>query len=129
MNPGQTTTTDALGSVYLKKGTDALSGKQYAAAVQALLKAKELNPKNGYIYYNLAEAYLFEKKYSDAEQALKQSADLMPQSREVYQRMGFVYEMQKNWKLALAAYEKADALNSSKSIKDAIARVKNNMKQ
>jgi tetratricopeptide (TPR) repeat protein len=129
MNPGQTTTMDVLGDIYLRKGTSALSGKQYAAAVQSLLKAKEYTPKNGYIYYNLAEAYLFEKKYSDAENALIQSADLMPRSPDVYQRMGLVYEMQKNWKLALNAYEKADAINPSKSIKNAIERVKNNMKQ
>jgi tetratricopeptide (TPR) repeat protein len=129
MNPGQTTTMDVLGDIYLRKGTSALSGKQYTAAVQSLLKAKEYAPKNGYIYYNLAEAYLFEKKYSDAEKALIQSADLMPRSPDVYQRMGLVYEMQKNWKLALNAYEKADAINPSISIKNAIERVKNNMKQ
>ena len=51
--------------------------------MQALLKAKDYDPKNGYIYYNLAEAYLFQKKYPEAEKALTQAADLMPQNVEV----------------------------------------------
>jgi tetratricopeptide (TPR) repeat protein len=127
MKPGQKTTTEVLGDIYLKKGTEALSAKRYPAAVQALLKAKEYTPQNGYIYYNLAEAYLFEKKYSDAEKALLQSADLIPKNPDVYRRMGLVYEKQKKWKLALNAYEKANAINQSKSTDEAIARVKHNM--
>ena len=129
MKPGQAATTDALGKIYLKKGTGALSAKQYAAAVQALLKAKDYDSKNGYIYYNLAEAYLFQKKYPEAERAYLQAADLMPKNLDVYYRLGFVYEKQKKWDLALSAYKKAGDIGPSKEISDAIARVNENKKR
>ena len=118
-----------LGKAYLKKGVASLSGKQYAAALQDLLKAKDYDPKNGYIYYNLAEIYLFQKKYPDAEKALNQAVELIPKSSDVYGRMGLVYENQKKWDLALNAYKKADEINPSKSTKEAIARVSENKKQ
>ena len=129
MKPGQSETTDILGKAYFKKGVAALSGKQYAAAVQSLLKARDSNPKNGYVFYNLAEAYLFQKKYPEAEKALNQAAELMPRSPEVNWRMGLVYEKQKKWDLALNAYKKAGEISPSKEIKEAIARVTENKKK
>lgn len=129
MKPGQSATADVLGKVYLKKGTVALSAKQYAASAQALLKAKDYDPKNGYIYYNLAESYLFQKRYPEAEKAYLQAADLMPKNLDVFYRVGFVYEKQKKWDLALNAYKKAGEISPSKDIKDAIARVIENQKR
>jgi protein O-GlcNAc transferase len=129
MKPGQSATIEVLGKIYFKKGIAALSAKQYPATIQVLLKAKDYDPKNGYIYYNLAEAYLFEKKYPDAEKALSQAAELMPRSMEVFWRMGLIYEKQKKWDLALKAYNKASEINPSKEIKEAIARVNQNMKK
>ncbi len=129
MKPGQAATAEMLGKAYFKKGIAALSAKQYAATVQALLKAEDYDPKNGYIFYNLAEAYLFQKKYTEAEKALSQAAQIMPQSLEVFWRMGLVYEKQKKWDLALKAYKKAGDINMSKEVKEAIARVTENMKK
>jgi protein O-GlcNAc transferase len=129
MKPGQSATADVLGKVYLKKGTAALSAKQYPASAQALLKAKDYDPNNGYIYYNLAESYLFQKRYPEAEKAYLQAADLMPKSLDVFYRMGFVYEKQKKWDLALSAYKKAGEISPSKDVKDAIARVMENQKR
>ncbi len=129
MKPGQSATADVLGKAYLKKGIAALSAKQYAASTQALLKAKDYDPKDGYIYYNLAESYLFQKKYPEAEKAYLQAADLMPKSLDVFYRMGFVYEKQKKWDLALSAYKRAGEISPSKDIKDAITRVNENKKQ
>jgi tetratricopeptide (TPR) repeat protein len=122
--------TDSLGRVYRQKGTDALSGKQYPLAIQALLKAKDYNPKDGYVYYNLAEAYLFQKNYAEAEKALTQALTLIPKSAEVYGRMGLVYEKQKKWDLALNAYKKADEISpATKWIKESIDRVNENKKK
>jgi tetratricopeptide (TPR) repeat protein len=129
MKPGESTAVEVLGKAYLRKGTSALSAKQYAAALQALMKAKDYDPKNGYIYYNLAEVYLLEKKYPDAEKSLSQALDLLPKSSDVYARMGLVYEMQKKWDLALNAYKKAEEISPSKGIKDSIARVNENRKK
>ena len=129
MKPGQSATAEVIGKAYFRKGITALSAKQYATTVQSLLKAKDYDPKNGYIYYNLAEAYLFEKKYPEAEKALTQAAVLVPRNMEVFWRMGLVYEKQKKWTPALNAYKKADEIKSSKEIKEAIARVNDNMKK
>jgi len=128
MKPRQAETLDVLGKIFLKKGSAALSARQYASSVQALLKARDYAPGNGYVYYNLAEAYLFQKKYPEAEKAYLQAADLMPKNLEVFYRIGFVYEKQKKWDLALNAYKKAGEVNLSKEVKEAIARVNENKK-
>jgi superkiller protein 3 len=129
MKPGQSVTNDLLGKAYFKKGVAALSGKQYQLAEQDLLKAKDYDPKNGYIYYNLAEAYLFEKRYPDAEKALAQTIDLLPRNPDVYGRMGLVYEKQKKWDLALTAYKKANEIAPAKWLEDAISRVNETKKK
>ena len=71
-----------LGNAYFKKGVP-LCRRSSTRSLQYLLKAKDYNPKNGYIYYNLAEAYLFQKKYPEAEKALIQASELMPQTRRL----------------------------------------------
>jgi tetratricopeptide (TPR) repeat protein len=129
MKPGEDTITDLLGKLYLKRAVAALSAKQYPAAMQALTKAKEYDPRDGYVYYNMSEVYVFEKKYPEAEKALGQAVDLMPKSADVYAKLGFVYEKQKKWDQALSAYQKAEEMTPSKAIKDAIARVNENKKK
>ena len=129
MRPNQPAIPELLGKAYLTKGTAALSNKQYAAAADFLKKAASYAPNNGYIYYNLAETYLFEKKYPDAENALNKASKLIPQNPDIYRRQGLVYEKLKKWDLALDAYNKAQSLDPSKSLKEDIARVKNNSKK
>ena len=125
----QPTIPEVLAKSYLKKGIASLSQKQFHSAVASLKKGLDYDPKNGYIHYNLAEAYLFQKKYPDAEKSLNQAVALMPQSADVYERLGLVYEKQKKWDSALNAYKKADGIQSSDSIKEAIERVTENKKQ
>jgi tetratricopeptide (TPR) repeat protein len=130
MKPDHNSTTENLGKAYRQKGVDALAGKQYPLATQALLKAKDYNPKDGYVYYNLAEAYLFQKNYAEAEKTLTQALSLLPKSAEVYGRMGLIYEKQKKWDLALNAYKKADEISpATKWIKESIDRVNENKKK
>jgi tetratricopeptide (TPR) repeat protein len=129
MKPDQSSVTGVLSKAWFRKGIAALKEKQYPPAIQSLMKAKDYDPANGYIYYNLGETYLFEKKYTEAEKALNQAAQLMPRSPDVYGRLGLVYEKQKKWDPALNAYKKADELSPAKWVKDAIARVTENKKQ
>jgi tetratricopeptide (TPR) repeat protein len=123
LKPGHGVTAEYLAKVYFKKGIAALSAKQYNEAVELLRKARDYNTRDGYIYYNIAEAYLFLKNYAEAEKALTQALELMPRSAEVYQRLGLVYEKQKKWDLSLNAYQKANELNPSPGLKEALARV------
>jgi len=123
LKPGHNATVEFLGKAHFKKGVTALSAKQYGQAIDLLRKARDYTPKDGYIYYNIAEAYLFQKNFGEAEKALNQALELMPRSAEVFQRIGLVYEKQKRWDLALNAYHKAYDLNPSDGLKEAIARV------
>jgi tetratricopeptide (TPR) repeat protein len=128
MKAGQNETLGLLSKAYLSKGISSLTEKQYPAAVQYLLKARDYDPKNGNISYRLGEAYLLQKRYPEAEKALSQAIDLQPNNADAYQRIGSIYENQKKWDLALGAYKKADQLQPSKFVKDAIARVNENRK-
>jgi tetratricopeptide (TPR) repeat protein len=129
MKPGQSAAAaEFLGKAYFRNGVAALSAKQYPAAIQLLSKARERNPQDGYIHYNLAEAYLFLKNYSDAERSLNQALERLPKSPEVFMRMGLVYERQKKYDKAFKAYQKADEISPSKALKDAMARVTEMMK-
>jgi tetratricopeptide (TPR) repeat protein len=128
MKPGQSATTDLLGKAYFQKGIISLTGKQYAIAVQSLLKAKDFDTTNGHIHYRLAEAYLFQKNYLEAEKSLNQSLTLLPGNVDAYERLGLIYEKQKKWDAALSAYKKADQINTSTALKESIARVTENKK-
>ncbi|MBN2320208.1 MAG: tetratricopeptide repeat protein [Acidobacteria bacterium] len=129
MKLDQTTILEVLAKSYLKKGITALSEKQFNTSVKLLKKGLDYDPANGYIHYNLAEAYLFQKQYPNAEKALNQAAALMPQKADVYERLGLVYEKQKKWDAALNAYKEAQSIEPSDSIKEAIERVTENKKQ
>jgi tetratricopeptide (TPR) repeat protein len=123
LNPGQAATSEFLGKAFLAKGAQALSGKQYALALDHLRKARDFTPKDGYVYYNMAEALLFQKNYAEAEKALLQALESLPKNVDVLVRLGLVYEKQKKYDPALSAYQKALEITQAPGIKDAIARV------
>jgi len=129
LKPGEAINSEFLGKCYFKKGVESLSAKQYDQALDNLRKARDSAPKDGYIYYNMAEAYLFQKNYVEAEKALKQALEILPKSAEVHQRLGLVYEKQKKWDLALASYQKANEIAPSPALKDVISRVNEEKKQ
>jgi tetratricopeptide (TPR) repeat protein len=123
LKPRHNVTTEYLSKAHFQQGIAALAEKEYAAAIEQLGKAKDYNPQDGYVHYNLAEAYLFMNNYGEAEKALNQALDLMPRSAEVFQRLGLIYEKEKKWDLSLNAYQKANELNPSPALEQAIARV------
>ncbi len=129
LKPGQSINSELLGKAYFKKGVAALSNNQYAEAVDQLRKARDIAPRDGYIFYNLAEAYLFQKNYAEAEKALSQALEIMPKSAEVHMRLGLVYEKQKKWDPAISAYQKAYEISPSPALKESIARVTENKKR
>lgn len=120
---GHNATTDFLGKSYLKKGVAALQAKQYDAALDNLRKARENTPKDGFVHYNIGEAYLFQKNHAEAEKAYNAALELMPRSAEVFQRLGLVYEQQKKWDLATRAYQRANEINPTPGLKEALDRV------
>ncbi len=123
LKPGHSTTAEYIAKTYFRKGVGALSAKQYDQALDLFRKARDYNPKDGFIYYNMAEAYIFQKNFAEAEKSLNQALDIMPRSAEVMQRLGLVYEKQKKWDLSLSSYQKAYDINQSPGLKAAIDRV------
>jgi tetratricopeptide (TPR) repeat protein len=129
MKPGEAAIGDILGKAYLRKGTEALSAKRYQDAIQALLKAKTYDSNNGYVSYNLGEAYLFEKRYAEAERELTAAGAQLPDNAGVFTRLGLVYERQNKNEQALRSYRRAYELSPSQSLKEEIDRVSGNMRK
>jgi tetratricopeptide (TPR) repeat protein len=127
IKPGEASAGDILGKAYLKKGVDALSGKRYQEAVQTLQKAKTHDSNNGYVNYNLAEAYLFEKRYAEAEKELTAASGRLPNNAEVFTRLGLVHERQNKHDQALRAYRRAYEISPSRELKETIDRVSGNI--
>ena len=128
LKPGDASIGDILGKAYLKKGTQSLSEKRYQDAVQSLLKAKTYDSNNGYVNYNLAEAYLFEKRYAEAEKELTTAISRLPDNAGVFTRLGLVYERQNKHDQALNAYRKAYELDPSQELKETVDRVSGNIR-
>jgi tetratricopeptide (TPR) repeat protein len=129
LKPGDGITTQFLGRAFFKQGIAALAAKQYTQALDLLRKAGTYTPNDGYVFYNVGEAYLFLNNYPEAEKAFNQALGLLPRNAEAYYRLGLVYERQKKWDLSLTAYQKANEISPTPSLKEAIARVTELKKQ
>ncbi len=110
LKPGDNVSTQYLAKALFKQGVSALTEKQYAQAADYLKRASSSNPSDGYIYYNLGEAYLFANNYPEAEKAYNQAQVLLPRNGSVFQRLGFLYEKQKKWDQAEKAYNQSLSL-------------------
>jgi len=128
LKPGEASVGDILGKAYLKNGIQALSEKRYQEAAQTLLRAKTHDSNNGYVNYNLGEAYLFEKRYAEAERELTAAGARLPDNAGVFTRLGLVYERQNKHDQALTAYRKAYELDPSMELKETLDRVSENIK-
>ncbi len=123
LKPDHAASAEMLGKCYFKKGYTALSTQQFPLAVELFRKTLELNPKDAYAHFNMAEALLFLKKYPEAEKALQSAITLNPQSMEAHVRLGLVYEKQKKWTQALQAYKKAKQIKPSPAVEESIKRL------
>ena len=129
MKPGQAVVAEYMSKAYLKQGAAALSVKQFGQALDLFKKSRDLNPNDGYVHYNVAEACIFLKNYAEAEKSLNQAAALLPKVPEVYLRLGLASEKLKKFDQAIAAYKKADELAPAAAIKEAIKRATEAKKQ
>lgn len=107
LKPGDNISTQFLAKTLFKQGVTALTDKQYAQATDFFKRASTYNPSDGYVYYNLGEAYLFSNSYPEAEKAYSQAQVLLPRNANVFQRLGFLYEKQKKWAQAEKAYNQS----------------------
>lgn len=110
-----------------------LGSDRFQDAVGAFEKAIALNPRHGYAHFNRGEAYKGLKDWASAEKEYVRAAELMPGNPDVLATLAYCYEQlakqDKGVSLdqALAYYNKANSLRPKPAMKEAIARVQQNI--
>jgi len=89
-----------LGDSYLREG-------KYVSALQELLQAVKLDPRNPDIHLELGLAYMGRGNLSTAESELKKALELKPNYAAVYNNLGLLYLRQKKWQEAEKYFKKA----------------------
>ncbi len=77
--------------LYYGHGTSHLIKKDYTSALDYLLKAVELAPKDSKVHNNLGMAYYFKKDNQKAIKHLKKSIDLEPKNSEARNNIAGIY--------------------------------------
>ena len=76
----------------VKEGIELSKKGQYDNALDAFLKATELNPKNSGAFYGLGGIYNYQNKHKKAAQAFKTVIKLDPTHFNARYSLGFTYE-------------------------------------
>ncbi|MBC7713815.1 MAG: tetratricopeptide repeat protein [Rhizobacter sp.] len=92
--------------VYYGQGTAELVNKDYQAALNHLIKAKELNPKDSKIRNNLGMAYFFRNQMPLAEEQLKKAVELDEKNSDARLNLGSLYLENKKYNEARVQFEK-----------------------
>jgi Tfp pilus assembly protein PilF len=90
--------------VYYGQGTTELVNKNYAQALNYLVKAKELDPNNSGIRNNLGMAYYFRDQVALAEKELKEAVALDPKNSDAHLNLGSLYLAKNRLKDARAEF-------------------------
>jgi len=103
---------------WLDLGTFYVGKRMYELAEDAFLIAIELDPNNGWPYYNLALANTVNGLYQDAVPLYEKSIGLFDQGKDKalsWNQLGNVYRRLNEPSLAVAAFENARVLDPQKS--------------
>jgi len=77
--------------IYYDEGTRRLVDKDYTNALDMLLKAKELNPKDSKIRNNLGMSYYFKKQYPLAIDEISEAIKLDERNSDARNNLGAIY--------------------------------------
>lgn len=92
---------------YYRQGVDDLSEGRFDNAVEAFMKAIELDPAYDYAYNDLAAAYLFSEQWAEAIPWLEKAIRLKPDYLDAYNNLGMV-NMNLGWyEAAIDAFQNA----------------------
>ncbi|MFN8369393.1 MAG: tetratricopeptide repeat protein [Bacteriovoracaceae bacterium] len=83
--------------IYYNQGTSYLIDKQYTSALDYLLKAQELNPKEPKILTNLGMAYFFKGQEDQARKLFLKALDYDPKYSDARNNLASLYVRQKKY--------------------------------
>ena len=109
-------------------GKAALGAGDYKTAAAAFRKVLEIKPDWCYAMINLAKVYNAQQRWKEAEKSLLQATKCAPRINDGWELLGFVYRKEKRLQDSLAAYKRADQIQSSAATRKAIAEVETNIK-
>ena len=84
--------------------------EDYADAIQALLQAIQINPREAMLFTKLAGLYADTQDYDTALKAYKKALELKPTDAFIYISIGGIYENKGDYKEALLYYEQAQKI-------------------
>jgi len=89
-----------MGILYYREG-------DFIRALQELVKASEINPKDKHIWNALGLAYRERKLFKEAEDAFKKAIDIDDKFSDAYNNLGVLYLQQNKFKEAIDAFQEA----------------------
>jgi len=105
-NSSTKSTRDKKTDLYFGQGTEMLVKKDYSKALEYLLEAQRLNPKDSEIQNNLGMAYFFKKRPLKAKEHLSRAIELNPQNSNARNNLASILFREKNYKEARIQYNK-----------------------
>ena len=90
--------------LYFDQGTTELINKRYTKALEYLLEARKLNPKDSRIYNNLGMSYYFKGRREKARNHLKKSIELDGRNSKARNNLAGIYLETGDWESARSEY-------------------------
>jgi tetratricopeptide (TPR) repeat protein len=90
----------------LDSGRAAIANGNLPLAIQVLKRATEVDAKNKYVWYLLAEAYLGSRQNDDAIRALKKQIEINPYDEFAYNALGRAYWQERKYEDAVTPFRK-----------------------
>ncbi|MGA8866299.1 MAG: tetratricopeptide repeat protein, partial [Candidatus Sulfotelmatobacter sp.] len=90
----------------VESGRAALSSNNIPLAIQLLKQAAQVDPKNKYVWYLLASAYIVTRQDDDAIAALQKQIEINPYDEYAYNALGRAYWQQRKYDDAVTAFHK-----------------------
>lgn len=99
------------GNLYSVLGAAYGLDKQYEKAIEACLKAIEINSKNEIAWNNLGNSYALKKEYEKATEAYQKAISINPMYEKVWFNLSISYREVKKYEKAIEALQKAIEIN------------------
>lgn len=85
--------------------------KDFALALDLLLKAVEKQPKDKYAWNNLGRAYMGLGKFQEAERAFKKQIEINPNEEYAYNNLGRIYLLTRRYQAAIDYFKRQLQIN------------------